>query len=201
MLRTYCLLALLCLLLTALCFPLQGHSQTTKNSISQSAILSGRLFLEHDPNTPVAGADLYLLKTKKHSVSLADGSFLLTLTGSADTLIISLTGYRTLRLPVNKNSAFLNIPFERLDAELGEVIVSTGYQQLPKERATGSFVQIDNSLFNRRTSTSVLERLDGIASGLVFNKSNVTDELLTIRGRSTLLGAASASPLLLRRLL
>src|SRR5690606_36831105 len=40
-----------------------------------------------------------------------------------------------------------------------EVQVNTGYQRLPKERATGSFVQIDNELLNRSVSTHLLERL------------------------------------------
>src|SRR5690606_30290169 len=47
-----------------------------------------------------------------------------------------------------------------------EVQVNTGYQRIPKERATGSFVQIDSRLLNRRISTTITERLDAIAPGL-----------------------------------
>src|SRR5690606_40068087 len=53
---------------------------------------------------------------------------------------------------------------------ISEVIVSTGYQEIPKERATGSFVYIDKKLVNRKVSTNVLERLDGVASSTLFNK-------------------------------
>ena len=49
-------------------------------------------------------------------------------------------------------------------------IVNTGYQQLPKERATGSFVHINNELFNRKIGPNILDRLDGITSGLLFDK-------------------------------
>jgi TonB-linked SusC/RagA family outer membrane protein len=69
-------------------------------------------------------------------------------------------------------------------------IVSTGYQQIPKERATGSFVLVDSAQLNRRVSTDVLSRLDGITSGLLFNKNTVSSNSgnldLSIRGRSTI---------------
>src|SRR5690606_14880483 len=79
---------------------------------------------------------------------------------------------------------------------LEEVQVSTGYQRIPKERATGSFVHIDKKLLNRKVGTNVLDRLDGITSGLIFNSSSTSDELISIRGRSTLLGREAAMPLI-----
>ncbi|WP_316814316.1 SusC/RagA family TonB-linked outer membrane protein [Pedobacter heparinus] len=69
-------------------------------------------------------------------------------------------------------------------------IVSTGYQKTPKERATGSFVLVDSSQLNRRVSSDILGRLEGITSGLLFNKntliSNSGNLDLSIRGRSTI---------------
>ena len=51
-----------------------------------------------------------------------------------------------------------------------EVVVNTGYQSIPKERATGSFVFVDNELLNRRVAPDIISKLEGIANGLVFNK-------------------------------
>lgn len=69
-------------------------------------------------------------------------------------------------------------------------IVSTGYQRLPKERATGSFVLVDSAQLNRRVSTDILSRLEGITSGLLFNKNTLSSNSgnldLSIRGRSTI---------------
>ena len=67
---------------------------------------------------------------------------------------------------------------------------STGYQKIPKERATGSFVQVDSMLLNRSVSTNILDRLDGVTSGLIFNKNkpNGTFTDISIRGRSTIFG-------------
>lgn len=77
-------------------------------------------------------------------------------------------------------------------------IVSTGYQILPKERATGSFSKVDNTLFNRRVSTNVLERLEGIVPGLAFStnydSTNPRQGEFSIRGVSTIY--ANARPLI-----
>src|SRR5690606_5692783 len=78
---------------------------------------------------------------------------------------------------------------EPLENQLEEVeVVSTGYQQLPKERATGSFVQIDNEMMNRRVSTNIVERLDGMAPGILTNlkQKQRGQGDIEIRGRSTL---------------
>src|SRR5690606_20886174 len=86
----------------------------------------------------------------------------------------------------------LIIALETNEQSLKEVeIVSTGYQNIPKERATGSFTVIDNELLNRSVSTNILDRLDGVTSGLIFNKNlpgggNSNGANISIRGRSTL---------------
>ncbi|SEN69445.1 TonB-linked outer membrane protein, SusC/RagA family [bacterium A37T11] len=77
--------------------------------------------------------------------------------------------------------------------QLQEVTVSTGYQSIPKERATGSFVFIDSALFNRSVSTDVLSRLKGVTPSLLFDERSGTPRL-SIRGRGTIF--ANAAPLI-----
>ena len=67
------------------------------------------------------------------------------------------------------------------------------------EGSTGSFVQVDNKLLNRRVRTNILDRLEGVTSGLLFNKNSLTanEKLgITIRGRNTLDDKVSADPLI-----
>nr|WP_199080319.1 SusC/RagA family TonB-linked outer membrane protein [Pedobacter sp. ASV19] len=79
-------------------------------------------------------------------------------------------------------------------------IVSTGYQTLPKERATGSFTQLSNKDLNRRVSTDILSRIEDIVPGLSFSKNNSnfnfysSQSQLSIRGQSTIMG--NANPLI-----
>ena len=74
--------------------------------------------------------------------------------------------------------------------QLDEVIVNTGYQDLPKERATGSFYQIDNKLLNQQVTPDILSRLDGITSSYLVDKRNSNLVSYQIRGVSTLTDAA-----------
>lgn len=62
-------------------------------------------------------------------------------------------------------------------------VVSTGYYSVPKERATGSFEYIDESLFNRNTAPDIVSRLEGVVSGLAFDRRNETSESPSLRMR------------------
>ncbi|SEN45755.1 TonB-dependent outer membrane receptor, SusC/RagA subfamily, signature region [bacterium A37T11] len=74
------------------------------------------------------------------------------------------------------------------ELEQAEVLVNTGYQQLPKERATGSFAVVDNKLFNQQVSTDVLSRLEAVANGVVVDRSYSSTPTLMVRGLSTIQG-------------
>lgn len=69
-------------------------------------------------------------------------------------------------------------------------IVSTGYQQVPRERTPGSFVRVDSAQLNRKVGSDIFSRLEGITSGLLFNKNTLSSNSgnldLSIRGRSTI---------------
>ncbi|GGG88341.1 SusC/RagA family TonB-linked outer membrane protein [Parapedobacter pyrenivorans] len=78
---------------------------------------------------------------------------------------------------------------------LEEVEVSTGYQTLPAERATGSFERVDERLFNRQVSTHVLSRLDGVMPGILFDKRGPSD-VLRVRGLSSI-GLTDSRPLII----
>jgi TonB-linked SusC/RagA family outer membrane protein len=82
---------------------------------------------------------------------------------------------------------------------LKEVVINTGYYQLPKERATGSFDYISNELINRSTGSNILTRLEGITSSLNFDRRKNEREVskapaLRVRGLSTI--ASDESPLI-----
>lgn len=178
MIRIICLWALLC--------PIAGLSQN----------LSGlRGNVGDDKHNPLNGALVSLIKNKQQGYTATDGNFSFTTVRFPDTLVVSHVGFRTVRM-VLRTADFIKISLEPAAAELDEVVVSTGYQQIPKERATGSFTTISQELVNRKVSTNILDRLDGITSGLLFNRTNASDEPISIRGRSTLLSSTSATPLI-----
>lgn len=87
------------------------------------------------------------------------------------------------------NVAPLSIVLKRNHIQLDEAVVySDGFQKLPKERATGSFEQLNAELLKRRVSTSILGQLDGVATGLQFDNRNKSAQL-NIRGLNSFSGA------------
>ncbi|SEK41319.1 SusC/RagA family TonB-linked outer membrane protein [Parapedobacter koreensis] len=137
---------------------------------------------------PLAGASVRYLSTGRMAATGADGSFFLPLPLRADTLLISFVGYLSQRLPVAAaESGPLQIALEADPNALDEVVVSTGYYQIPKERATGSFEHVDNALFNRSVSTNILQRLEGVVPGVQFVEPQAGDASgIRVRGLSTI---------------
>ncbi|MBD1423753.1 SusC/RagA family TonB-linked outer membrane protein [Sphingobacterium chuzhouense] len=94
-------------------------------------------------------------------------------------------GYQSAVRYFDKKKQEIVITLKQSISEIEEVIVSTGYQNLPKERATGSFEHMDREALETRTGSNILERLEGLTPGLQFDNRSGTPEL-NIRGISTL---------------
>ncbi|MFL5747467.1 MAG: SusC/RagA family TonB-linked outer membrane protein [Niastella sp.] len=74
--------------------------------------------------------------------------------------------------------------------------VNTGYQVLPKERATGSYATISKKQLERQVTTSILSKMEGRAPGLLLNKNRMPGTnlpFISIRGQSTI--SANTEPL------
>lgn len=52
--------------------------------------------------------------------------------------------------------------------QLEEVIVSTGYERLPRERMTGAFEHLNEEVLNRNYTQDILGRLESMVSGMYF---------------------------------
>jgi TonB-dependent starch-binding outer membrane protein SusC len=119
------------------------------------------------------------------------GQFTLTGLHLDDTLLISAVGYEPARevYDVTLTTRLqLTITLHRRNGLMDPLVVNTGYQQLPRERATGSFSQVNNRLFNQQVSTDVLSRLEAVATGLAADRITTSTGRLMIRGLSTIRG-------------
>lgn len=105
-------------------------------------------------------------------------------------LVFSGVNVETLELPVNGRTELrVTLTIRISESEAVTVEVNTGYQQLPKERATGSFTKISREAFNQQVTTHVLSRLEAIANGVSFGrKSYGSTGQMHIRGLSTING-------------
>lgn len=171
-------------------FLISSHLTYAQKSIEVTGLLI------NEQKKPIRGGTVLLLKSGSSTQSDQSGFFKLQLKVLSDTLRITCIGYQTVLLPVTVNSALPIVVFLKTsNTELKEVVVSTGYQNIPKERATGSFYKLDNNLLNQRVSSDILSRLDGLTSSLLIDKRRPEETTLQIRGLSTL-NYESMSPLI-----
>ncbi|MGB3063131.1 SusC/RagA family TonB-linked outer membrane protein [Sphingobacterium thalpophilum] len=164
------------------------------SSALAEAQVSGYIFDEN--NLPLSGA---IITFKKHGQSVhsdKDGYFLFPKLSLPDSINIRHLGYIEKTLPIVRNGENLTIRMQRIFRTIDEVqVVNTGFYQVPKERATGSFTAIDNKLLNRSVGGNILERLEGVASGVQFVKANGTEASdIRVRGLATI--QSDASPLI-----
>lgn len=168
---------------------LSAQAQSKQNYVLQGTVISA---VDKKPLQAVSvrvEADNVKTSTKK------DGSFSIAVAQRTGKVKFSSVGYKTLELDYTVGTS-LSVQLYTMENQLDEVqVVSTGYQKISKERATGSFVQIDNKLFNRKVGSNVLDRLADVTPGLIFNNGKGGAAQLRIRGQNTIF--SDASPLII----
>jgi TonB-dependent starch-binding outer membrane protein SusC len=144
---------------------------------------------------PLIGATVRLDKTPYHVITNSDGEFSFDAVPSGDyKIIISFIGYQGLKqdLEVNGHPLNMNFTLHPSFGRLSEVTVSTGYQDIPEERATGSFGLITSKDIEKRQSPDILESIEGATAGLLVNVGSPDQSLIknrdnfSIRGVSTI---------------
>ncbi|MDX5421179.1 MAG: SusC/RagA family TonB-linked outer membrane protein [Hymenobacteraceae bacterium] len=147
-------------------------------------------------NQPLPGATVRLLGAQTGTATDPEGRFTLYPVTAPDTLEVTFLGYLPQRLPVRPPfGEEITVALRENTQSLGEVLISTGYEQLAPERVTGSFTQVNRELLDRTVSTDVLSRLKGVTPGLNFDERRRNNEAVNIRGISTIY--ANASPLVI----
>lgn len=137
---------------------------------------------------PLIGASVLVAGGKQSAITNTEGNF--TLSVDAGTVLrISFIGFKTKEVLVTpgmlQTGNIGNIVLSAISSTLSElnVTANTGYQSIPKERATGSFSVITEETLGARMETSIMDRLEGTVPGLFMQNGAPT-----IRGLSTLYG-------------
>lgn len=128
--------------------------------------------------------------TKNAASSDANGYFELKNVNENARLVISGVNIETYEIKVEGKTDLATITV-KIQVKEGEVvqIVSTGYENIPKERATGSFEQVTEKQLNQQFSTGILDRLQSVSTILFDNKPNLQLRPQTvIRGVSSING-------------
>ncbi|WP_255373570.1 SusC/RagA family TonB-linked outer membrane protein [Chitinophaga sp. CF118] len=158
----------------------------------------------NEKELPLQDATVRIAGSRKQQLTDIDGKFFFTNAPNQGKLIISYIGYRTDTIAINGKTDF-TVKLDPQAKAIHEIsIVSTGYQDLPKERATGSFEIITKEQLQHSTDLNLIRRLEGITNSMDFrndlrpvNSSNPNAQRsplanLTIRGKNTLNEAVNA---------
>lgn len=141
---------------------------------------------DKDTEKPLPAVSILDCDGKSLGATDAEGSYILP-AESKDCFVLHRLGY--VSDTINREQILLQnnliwlVPYRN---QIEEVVVSTGYQSIPKERATGSFDLIDNGELNRQIATDVISKMDGLSPSLLFDKRRGQNEDFMVRGLSTL---------------
>ncbi|WP_166437214.1 SusC/RagA family TonB-linked outer membrane protein [Niastella caeni] len=160
-------------------------------SPSQKIMVTGKV-TDNNKN-PLRGATIRVKGSVKVVVSDENGMFKLE-AEKGEVLLITFVGFNEKEIIITDAQVItvVLVPSEQV-LELAEV-VSTGYQKITRERNTGSVAKVDMvTVATRSGSTNILQRLDGLAPGVVVNNAPGGEPLL-IRGLTSL--NSTRSPLI-----
>lgn len=147
---------------------------------------------ETTTSKPIQGIRVSIADAKTTTVTDKDGQFrLMVENGASNALTITFSGKgfqsRELKLAVPLQKS-LTIELSPKVTDIQEVVISTGYQKIPKERSTGSFSSADNKLLQQQITTNIIDRLPAILSGLSVSTGLSESGQLMVRGLSTFQG-------------
>lgn len=138
---------------------------------------------------PIARVTIMVKGTRKVVVTGDNGRFKFTDLPENSILIFTCIGYKTQE--VNAADCAM-VKLASFTQRLEDVVVSTGYQRIPRERAAGSFGFVTAATMDKRSNFNVLTYLEGQVPGLL----TAEDGKITIRGQSTIAASSNKDPLI-----
>lgn len=135
---------------------------------------------------PLPGVVITEKGTTNKTATNGNGEFELRNAADDAVLVFSYIGYNKQEVATQGTTGPINLTLIESDNKLQEVnvVVSTGYQNIPKERATGSFSFVDQKKLSitNLAATDFAKGLEGLVPGLLVGP----DGRMQIRGVSSI---------------
>ena len=145
---------------------------------------------------PLAGATVLIEGSKEGVATDIDGNFSILTKQKNPVLLISYIGMETARIVLPTKHNLLDITLQPVENMMDEVVV-TGYQNIKRENATGSYQKLTAADLEKRHASDLVSNLEGSIPGLVrtrsYNGVKEGEDQLLIRGAGTF--NASTAPL------
>ncbi|THU40466.1 SusC/RagA family TonB-linked outer membrane protein [Niastella caeni] len=148
----------------------------------------------NEKGDPVEGVTITVKGASKSAVTDRNGEFSLVTVDPNAILVFTHISMESFELKVSgKSELVINLKTKISALDDITVTLNTGYQQVPKERATGSFEFVNNEELNRKAGIDILSRLEGVTTGVLFDRrSSNPNQIFTsansilIRGLNTM---------------
>ena len=158
------------------------------DSIPKGVVIRGRVVDAN--NVAVARVTVQVKGDAGASAATDDNGEFRISTRVPDPLIVfSSVNYERQELRVREGKELLVQLVDKVNELTDIVVLHTGFQDVHRRTVTGAFDDLNNELVSRRVGPNILDRIDGISSGVLFNtnlQSGVNQSTITIRGRSTI---------------
>lgn len=166
--------------------------QTTKEMIPATVIAAYKVqgIVTDEKGVPLEGVSVMIIGSKKGTTTNEKGEFVIE-ANPDDVLSFSIVGYTSEQVEIKGRTTITIRMVVDLRKEDEAVIISTGYQTLPKERATGAYDIINRDKIEKRIFTNVKDALEGQATGISTFKGNTL-----VRGLTTFSSSIGTEPLL-----
>lgn len=115
---------------------------------------------------PVSAATIMVPGTKNMALTNSKGQFEIKIPVTTKTLLVSCVAYESQQIQVNRIVYYTIVLKDKIGYLKPVEVVSSGYVNLPKERATGSFGVVTSKELEKIPTANVLQRLEGQVPGL-----------------------------------
>jgi TonB-linked SusC/RagA family outer membrane protein len=143
---------------------------------------------------PIEGISVRVKGTNAGTTTDRSGEFSLNLPAGS-TLVLTGVAYQTQEVLVTEQTYLVVVMKPKINKLDTSVIVSTGYQTIPRERATGSFGIVTAKQLAQIPTVSLFERLQGLVPGMNISTKTTAGKSrngsITIRGLSTIVSSSS----------
>jgi len=155
------------------------------NVISAQEVTITGTVIDEGSNETLIGATIVVMGTTRGAITDLDGNYTINVS-VGETLVFSSVGYTSQEIVVG-DATVINVSLALSFEELEEVIV-VGYGTVRKKDATGAVTPVKTEDFNRGSSTSPSDLLQGKAAGVMITNSSGdpgANSNIRIRGNSS----------------
>lgn len=147
-------------------------------SAIQSAVQQVSGFIYTAEGTPLEGCTIAEKNSSNKAITTSTGFFTLKVSSSPSRLTFSHIGFELKEMDAVAGSN-ITVNLTTANKQIQDVVV-TGYQSYQKNRTTGSFELLKQDDLQRRITTNILEKINGLVPGV-----NLENGIYKIRGTST----------------